>query len=972
VPIIESNGLTPLSLAGNSYLIDGSVTVRYNFTTVVPGQFGAWTPIGAEPSGSGYQLVWKNAATNQYIVWTLDGTGNFVSQGAVLAATGSALELLEPTFSQDLNGDGITGAVTTTIESSGLTKLVRIADDFFLYPVAGSSGPQLKMSGANVMAGQFGAWKPIAAEIGSGGYQMVWQNGALDQYIVWNVDSNGNFLSQGAVLSRSSAALQSLEAGFNQDFNGNGITPRVDIESSGSTTLGQSAGVYLLYPTAGGVGPQLKMSGALVMAGQFGLWTALGAEQSGSGYQVVWQYGSADQYVVWNVDGNGNFLSQGAVLSGADVQSFEAAFNQDFNGGGIASRTIIDNFGSTSLAQSGNTYMLYPTAGGVGPQLKMGGALVMPGQFGSWKPLGAEQAPNGVYQVAWQNGSADQFIAWNVDANGNFLSQGGVVSGSTWYVETFESSLQQDLNGDLTVGPVTSTIEVAGSTSLLKVADSFFMNPGSSGPQLLMGGTYVSANQFPGWTPIGAEQIVGGYEIAWNNAANNQYVVWTTDLNGNFLSQGPVMSGSSPALQSYEAGFHQDLNGVGGILSPTTIEAFGAISLARVGSSYLLDGPGGTSGPLLSYGGAYVTAGQFGSWTPLGAEWTGNGYQIAWKMGAADQYTVWTTDIGGNYVSQTAGMFGSSSGLEAYESNLQQDFNGDGLIGIPASTFNISLDYSGGAGNYSSYIMQAAQRWEQVITGDLPDVNNAVYGHIDDVLITVSVGAYDGPGGVLAHSGYDYRRASGTMLPTHGNILIDSADLPGMLSNGTLLSVIEHEIGHVLGFDQRIFALDDLSNSSGFTGSHATFAYQLLSGNSSASAVPLETEGGSGTAGSHWSESVFGTELMTGYTMGLPGQLSTITIGAFQDMGYTVNYSAADPYSMPSHALSVAESSSVGTSTSASALADYADDGGSGAGGTALLTNYMASSFVTPPGQGTGGDVASPAAYEQFLAHPIS
>jgi Tryptophan-rich Synechocystis species C-terminal domain/Leishmanolysin len=381
----------------------------------------------------------------------------------------------------------------------------------------------------------------------------------------------------------------------------------------------------------------------------------------------------------------------------------------------------------------------------------------------------------------------------------------------------------------------------------------------------------MAAGQFGAWTPVAAEQILGGYEVVWNNGGADQYLVWTTDSSGNFRSQSGVMSASSAAFQSVENSLQQDINHDGSILGPTSIEASGSTSLKKVGNGgYVLDPAGGLSGPVLSYGGMPVTPGQFGSWTPLGAEWTGNGYQIAWKMGAADQYTVWTTDIGGNYVSQTAAMFGSSSRLEAYESNLQQDFNGDGLIGIPASTFNISLDYSGGAGNYSSYIMQAAQRWEQVITGDLPDVNNAVYGHIDDVLITVSVGAYDGPGGVLAHSGYDYRRASGTMLPTHGNILIDSADLPGMLSNGTLLSVIEHEIGHVLGFDQRIFALDDLSNSSGFIGSHATFAYQLLSGNSSASAVPLETEGGSGTSGSHWSESVFGTELMTGYTMGCP------------------------------------------------------------------------------------------------------
>ena len=70
------------------------------------------------------------------------------------------------------------------------------------------------------------------------------------------------------------------------------------------------AGVYVLSPTGGTLGPQLRMSGALVTAGQFGNWNPIGAEQIGGGYRVVWQNGSADQYVVWTVDGNGNFLSQ--------------------------------------------------------------------------------------------------------------------------------------------------------------------------------------------------------------------------------------------------------------------------------------------------------------------------------------------------------------------------------------------------------------------------------------------------------------------------------------------------------------------------------------------------------------------------------------------------------------------------------------------------------------------------------------
>jgi hypothetical protein len=57
------------------------------------------------------------------------------------------------------------------------------------------------------------------------------------------------------------------------------------------------------------------------------------------------------------------------------------------------------------------------------------------------------------------------------------------------------------------------------------------------------------------------------------------------------------------------------------------------------------------------------------------------------------------------------------------------------------TTFNIDIIYSGDP-VYLAAVEAAAQRWEQVITGDLPDVVSATYGAIDDLLIHVNVGAF--------------------------------------------------------------------------------------------------------------------------------------------------------------------------------------------------------------------------------------
>ena len=54
---------------------------------------------------------------------------------------------------------------------------------------------------------------------------------------------------------------------------------------------------------------------------------------------------------------------------------------------------------------------------------------------------------------------------------------------------------------------------------------------------------------------------------------------------------------------------------------------------------------------------------------------------------------------------------------------------------------------------------------------------------------------------------------------------------------------------------------------------------------------------GPGTFNSHWREGVFFNELMTGYlNSGVVNPLSALTLAAMQDLGYTVNMSAAEPY----------------------------------------------------------------------------
>jgi hypothetical protein len=170
------------------------------------------------------------------------------------------------------------------------------------------------------------------------------------------------------------------------------------IETFGSTSLIEIGTSFYLYNSSG-VGPSLKYQGADYVAGQFGQWTPIGAEQTTNGYEVAWKVTGADQYAVWSTDSNGNYASIILnTVAGTDptLEAFEISFQQDLNGDGVigpppsSSATVIESSGSTSLTEVGTTFYLDDSSG-AGPSLKYQGATFVAGQFGQWTPIGAEQ-----------------------------------------------------------------------------------------------------------------------------------------------------------------------------------------------------------------------------------------------------------------------------------------------------------------------------------------------------------------------------------------------------------------------------------------------------------------------------------------------------------------------------------------------------------------------------------------------------
>ena len=232
-------------------------------------------------------------------------------------------------------------------------------------------------------------------------------------------------------------------------------------------------------------------------------------------------------------------------------------------------------------------------------------------------------------------------------------------------------------------------------------------------------------------------------------------------------------------------------------------------------------------------------------------------------------------------------------------------------------------------GSLQDNVREAIRRWEAAITGDLAGIRipadtasggfpshlcsgfgSLVNGtSLDDLLLIINIDSIDGPGdpddpagrNIIGQAGPCGIRNGGT--PAIGALTLDEFDLEGLGNEETITDLIQHEIGHVLGFgalwDSDQFGFDLIDGAGGddprYTGEEGVAEYQARTG--ATDSIPVENEGGEGSRDAHWRESVFGDELMTS-SIAQPGTdnpFSSMTIASMADLGYEVDLSAADP-----------------------------------------------------------------------------
>ena len=256
----------------------------------------------------------------------------------------------------------------------------------------------------------------------------------------------------------------------------------------------------------------------------------------------------------------------------------------------------------------------------------------------------------------------------------------------------------------------------------------------------------------------------------------------------------------------------------------------------------------------------------------------------------------------------------------------------------PADTsFDIGLIYSSTTKpttSQQSTIRAAADKWEDVITRGLParfvarpnmclDSDSFEFGtFVDDLHIDIRVKAIDGAGGIWASAGTcTLRTDEASKLPYTSKITFDSADI-GRLSSANLRILVLHEIAHALGFgtlgkwDSRLvnsavaYRKENPTSTTlpdtHFPGTAAVSAFNAIASSYTGGKVPVENDTqsyGDGSLDGHWRESVFGTEVMDTVVSSGSERLSRVTIAAIADLGYSVNYSEAESFTLSSSSL---------------------------------------------------------------------
>ncbi|AFY85213.1 PPC domain-containing protein [Oscillatoria acuminata] len=215
--------------------------------------------------------------------------------------------------------------------------------------------------------------------------------------------------------------------------------------------------------------------------------------------------------------------------------------------------------------------------------------------------------------------------------------------------------------------------------------------------------------------------------------------------------------------------------------------------------------------------------------------------------------------------------------------------------------FSLELNFGTGtdilSASHRQTIRKAADRIEQMITQSPFNTPHA---------ITVNIEALDlGPGFVAAAGPTQVRRLNTLPMPVTGEVIFNPNPESDLLDHPRYLyDTMIHELAHVVGFgtfweDHQMIA--DYTQGLYAANTFAGQVYGEILGTFIPTPVELTVNVGEGSDLGHWRKNpTFDNEI--GVEAGHPDEqqvTSALTIASLRDLGWTVNYGAAEEYILP-------------------------------------------------------------------------
>jgi Ca2+-binding RTX toxin-like protein len=307
-----------------------------------------------------------------------------------------------------------------------------------------------------------------------------------------------------------------------------------------------------------------------------------------------------------------------------------------------------------------------------------------------------------------------------------------LASGTGYTVGTTTAVTGTITNDDTSV----TTIEAFGNTKLVKdTTNKLYAQIGNNNPiAIKIGATQITTNTYPGWQTLAAETVNGANQVLWKYNDGNYLHLWSLDNNWNWQSSSGWWGLNSSEAFTQETNFQQDFNGDGIIGQPyTPIEAFGNTKLVKDTTNKLYAQIGNNNPIAIKIGATQITTNIYPGWQTLAAETVNGANQVLWKYNDGNYLHLWSLDNNWNWQSSSGWWGLNSSEAFTQETNFQQDFNGDNLIGNPLPNIASSLAVSA---NVPEPIIGSSN--DDILTGTLD--NDILVGGLGNDTITGGAG----------------------------------------------------------------------------------------------------------------------------------------------------------------------------------------------------------------------------------------